>query len=283
MTQLLVFNASLRFVFQRLAFGLVVLSALGLVGYTAACVVGFAPWLQLSLTFGETVYTGAGPVVQAGFTALAVSLAFFLPTNARVMALENSHRSFTIGMRDVARAYSVAHARDREELFDLSSEFDSIRARMAFLRDHPDLSELEPSALEVAAQMSHVSSELAQVYSDAAVHRAKDFLVQRQIEVEEFNKRLHKAKAAATEIHQWAERMRMDEAVAEAQLARLSAELDEVLPELGLSIKEMAERGRFVEPDHAETAPEITPLPDDLGFADDGERIVALQSKRAAE
>ena len=274
MTQMLAFSTSMRFVFQRLAFFLVVVLSVGLVGYTAACAFGLAPWLELSLTFGTTVYPDAGPLVQGLITALAVAMAFFLPTNARVMALETSHRSFAIGMRDVTRAYAVAHARDRETLFDLSSEFDSIRARMAFLRDHPDLAELEPSALEVAAQMSHVSAELARIYSDDAVARATNFLIQRQIEMDEFNTRLNAAKAAATEVRQWAHRLELDEDVAESQLARLREELGEILPEL------LVDAPQSTSDTEAEAI--VAPQPD-MEFPHSDERIVALQSKRAAE
>ncbi len=99
-------------------------------------------------------------------------LCFFLPSNARIMRLENSHRRFSIGMRDVAQAYHFAHAADREGIFQMSSEFDAVRECLAYLRDHPDLESLEPALLEAAAQMSHISRELADVYADEKVARA---------------------------------------------------------------------------------------------------------------
>ena len=48
----------------------------------------------------------------------------------------------------------------------MSSEFDAVRERLAYLHDHHDLDSLEPSVLEVAAQMSHQSRELSDIYSD---------------------------------------------------------------------------------------------------------------------
>ncbi|SLN11443.1 hypothetical protein ROG8370_00218 [Roseovarius gaetbuli] len=58
-------------------------------------------------------------------------MCFCLPANYRIMALENSHRRISPGMQDVARA----HAADRTGVFQLSSEFDAERERLAYLRD----------------------------------------------------------------------------------------------------------------------------------------------------
>ncbi len=262
----------LRDLLQRLACLAILALSLSLIAYTAACALGHAPWLSLDLRFGDYILPQAGMVTQVVLTALVTSLCFFLPTNARIMALETSHRRFHIGMQDVARAYAVAHAADRSGVFTLSSEFDSIRERIAFLRDHPDLAELESSVLEVAAQMSHLSRELGQVYSERNVARARDFLIQRQQEIADFNTRLDHAKSVATEMRNWLNRVEMDEAVAEAQLARLCDELTEILPELG----EAAEPETPPEPVVAEDSWE------DEVQQDDG-RIVALLARRAAE
>ncbi|WP_244437565.1 DNA repair protein [Roseivivax isoporae] len=274
---------------QRLAVLLIGALALVLLAYTAACLAGRADWLSMPLSFGDAVIEDAGPAIQAMMTALAVGLCFFLPTNARVMALETSHRRFHIGMQDVAHAYQVAHRADREGVFRLRHEFDSIRERMVFLREHPDLSDLEPSVLEVAAQMSHLSRELAAVYSDRNVARARDFLVQRQQEVEDFNLRLDHAKAVATEMRRWLDRVEMDEAVAEAQLARLCDELTEILPEL----HDDADPGAIVAdmPDAAAPAARaeddgddwIPPAAHRIDPHQDDPRIVRLLNQRAAE
>ena len=223
-----------QMVMQRIAQLLIVAFAAGSLLMTTLAIVGYAPWLSIPVTYGETAYPDAGIYVQLGLTVLAFGLCFFLPGNARIMRLENSHRSFSIGMNDVARAYAIAHAGDRAGLFQISSEFDGVRERLAHLREHPDLAALEPSVLEVAAQMSHLSQELADTYSDERVSRAKGFLQQRQQEVVRFNQRLEHAKQVTQELKQWLTQVELEESVAASQLQRLQDELREVLPELGM-------------------------------------------------
>ncbi|AWI85557.1 DNA repair protein [Alloyangia pacifica] len=223
---------ALHYILQKLAFIVVATVGVALLIWTAAAAAGLAPWLELDLSLGGQPIENAGLWVQCTLAGLALILVSFLPNAVHVMALERSHRSFHIGMRDIARAYTMSHRADREGVFKLQSEFDSVRERLAYLRDHPDLAELEPSVLEVAAQMSHVSRDLARTYSDRNVQRAQDFLVARQQEVEDFNIRIEKAKAAAVEIRRWHERLELDEAIAQAQLARLVDELEDILPEI---------------------------------------------------
>jgi predicted nucleic acid-binding Zn-ribbon protein len=133
----------------------------------------------------------------------------------------------------------------------MSSEFDSVRERLAYLRDHPDLSTLEPALLEVAAQMSHISKELATVYADEKIERARNFLKQRQEEVNLFNSRLDQAKGITSEMKHWLHEVELEESVAAAQLDRLRAEMREIMPELGIerrvSADEMARDSRVVE------------------------------------
>lgn len=265
-----------QFIMQRVSFFLITCFGVGLVAYSVAAAAGLVPWLTLPLTFGTATYADAGMWIQIGVASLALSLMFFLPGNARIMALETSHRSFHMGMRDVAKAYAAAHRADRDGVFTLSSEFDSVRERIAFLRDHPDLGDLEPSVLEVAAQMSHVSRELATTYSDSNIQRARDFLMARQQEIADFNTRLDEAKAVAAEIGQWHRQVELDEDVAEAQLVRLCEELELVLPE--------------ILPDAAQETPAPAPQPYVLttpeqpawaGTVDD--RVVAIGTRQAAE
>ncbi|KIN64740.1 putative repair protein [Sulfitobacter noctilucicola] len=219
---------------QRLAFAFFLVGALGLFGATVMAAVGQWSWISLSVLYDGQPIENAGMYAQIALTVLAVGLCFFLPGNRRIMQLENSHRAFSIGMDDVARAYAAVHAADRAETFRLSSEFDAVRERLAYLRDHPDLSTLEPSLLEVAAQMSHISRELAQVYSDEKISRARNFLKERQQEVALFNERLDQAKGITTDLKHWVHEVELEESVAVAQLERLRAEMQEILPELGM-------------------------------------------------
>jgi hypothetical protein len=224
----------LAVLFQRLATLTFLIAALALSGATIAAAFGLIPWLALEARFGDITYDNAGQIAQIGLTVLAVLLCFYLPANARIMALETSHRRFNLGMQDVARAYALAHSADRAGLFHMSSEFDAVRERLAYLRDHPELGSLEPDLLEVAAQMSHISQELADIYSDDKVARARAFLRQRQEEVEAFNARLDQAKAISQELRHWAHEVDLEESVAASQLSRLRDELRAVLPELGM-------------------------------------------------
>ena len=128
--------------------------------WSLAAAVGFAPWLRLDVGLNG-VSADAGFAVQVALTLLLLGLCFFVPINDRVMRLENSHRTFRVTMWDVAQAYQTAHAADRDGCFSLKSEFDSVRERIEHLRRHSDLGKLEPEVLEMAAQSSHESRELA--------------------------------------------------------------------------------------------------------------------------
>jgi hypothetical protein len=224
----------LQFLMQRLAMAVFALSCLALLAATGMAAFGMWPWIVLPVQIEGILVEDAGMYAQIGLTILALGICFFLPTNRRVMQLENSHRRFSIGMRDVAQAYAAVHAADRAATFQRSSEFDAVRERLAYLRDHPDLSTLEPALLEIAAQMSHVSRELAEVYSDTKIARARSFLEQRQQEIELFNDRLVQAKNISTEMKHWLHEVELEESVAAAQLSRLRDEMREIMPEIGI-------------------------------------------------
>lgn len=220
-------------ILHAVSFYLLAALALAVVGYTAACGLGFAPWLEASVNFGGTLYLGAGPIIQIAVTMLIALLSFFMPSANRIMQLERAHRDFRITMEDVTRAYYAAHTADRAGVFTLSSEFDAVRQRLAFLRDHPDLAALEPDALELAAQMSEKSRELADVYSDEKVARAKAFLTQRQQEAEHLQDQVTRALHDLSELRIWAEQVDVEESIAASQLNQLQERLDAVLPPLG--------------------------------------------------
>lgn len=233
MRQIKAIGFFIRYLMQRAAVLFFAVLAVGLITASVMAALGIWAWIDLPLSYAGAPVENAGMYLQIAATVLAVAICFFLPSNARIMQLENSHRSFTVSMDDVARAYGAVHAADRGQTFRLSSEFDAVRERLAYLRDHPDLSTLEPALLEAAAQMSHISRELAEVYSDDKINRARDFLKQRQAEVEQFNSRLDQAKSISTQMKHWLHEVELEESVAAAQLARLSEEMNEILPQLG--------------------------------------------------
>ena len=218
---------------HALAQGLIALGAVFLLGSSLAATFGLIPWPQIALFFAGQAVPQAGMWLQLGLTALLLLLLFFLPGNLRITRLERSHRSFAMGMEDVARAYAIAHAADRRGVFALSAEFDAMRARMDHLRQHPDLRHLEPELLQLAAQMSFETRELAQTYSDEKVARAKGFLKQRQEEVQALSDRLTLARHTCDELKRWLQDIEAEERTAQTQIKRLEADLKEILPALG--------------------------------------------------
>lgn len=224
--------ASLGHVGHALSLCAVAVAALVALGATVLSALGVIPWLALEAGFGAPSPL-AGPVAQVGVTALLWLMLGTIPSGARMLALERSHREFRMTMGDVARAYHAAHAADRAGDFKLPSEFDAVRERIEHLRSHPDLRLLEADVLTLAAQMSQQSHKLAETYSDERVARARDFLQQRQKEVEDQKARIGEALAAVREIGRWTTRVEVEEAEVEGQIEALDERLRAVLPALG--------------------------------------------------
>ena len=227
---------------QVLAQALVVIAALGMLAATLAAAFGALPWPEMSLRWGGTYLPQSGMYAQVGVTLLLCLLCVFLPANARMGRLERTHRSFQISLEDVRRAYEIAHAADRRQLFGLSSEFDAMRARMEHLRQHPDLAELEPELLQLAAQMSFESRDLARIYSEDRVARAKGFLAHRQHEAERLAERINLARLTCDEMRRWLTDVEAEERGNHLQLKRLEADLREILPGLGYDVDEMRDQ-----------------------------------------
>lgn len=210
--------------------------------YTIVAAFGVAPWLSFTATFGDYTIPNAGMVTQIVATVILGSLVFFMPSAGRIMSLERSHRNFQLSMQDVARAYHLCHNADRAGVFTLSSEFDAVRERLAYLRDHPDLDSLEPSVLEIAAQMSQQSRELADIYNDDKVARAKMFLRQRQEEAERQQALIVEAHHSLRDIRKWSQQVELEESVVASQLSQLEDQLEATLPQLGYTLgKDSAE------------------------------------------
>jgi hypothetical protein len=226
---------------QRLALGALVALAGAAAAWSLAAAAGWAPWLRLQVNLGAATGVEAGVAIQSAIALFLIGLCFFLPTNARIMALERSHRDFRVSMDDVTRAYMAVHAADRDGAFRIGREFDGVRDRLTYLRNHADLGALEPELLELAAQMSHESRDLAQVYSDEKVARARQFLKQREEEAGLFQERVRLAQSTCHELKRWLDNVQVEEAVARSQLKRLQDDLGEMLPGLGLTLVEATE------------------------------------------
>lgn len=221
---------------QSLAFAILVAGTLTLVTWTGLAAIGVWPWLGLELSLGEAAIESAGRYVQIGLMAFSVGLCVFLPANARIMKLERSHRKFSVDMNDIARAYQISHDADRKGVFALSKEFDSVRERLVHLRNHPDLGDLEPEILDIAAQMSFQSRDLAKIYSQEKVDRATQFLTHRQEEADKMSDRLEAARRTCSELRRWLEDVEAEERVANQQIERLESDLFELLPRIGYEL-----------------------------------------------
>ncbi len=186
---------------------------------------GLLPWPQLSIQYAGEIVPWAGMALQLGLTALLVMVALFLPSTRRVMKLEMSHREFRVNMDDVTHAYRAAHMADRAETFQMRREFDAVRERYQFLKEHPSLAEMDADLLTIAAQMSEQSRELAEVYSDEKVARAKESLVQRQADAQNLDERIQQAFADARELKRLMDDVDIEESSVASQLDRLRKEV----------------------------------------------------------
>lgn len=217
---------------------LVLACTAGLSLYTGAVAFGWAPVPVFGLTVDGLPVQGGGMALLVLANILMVTVCLFLPANIRMARLERSHRAFAISMEDVARAYRIVHAADRRGVFTLAGEFETMKERMDHLRRHPDLSHLEPELLQVAAQMSLESRELAKLYATDRVERAKSFLRQRQEEVEAFADRIKLARGTCDELRRWMSDIEAEEHHQQIQLKRLEADLKVILPLLGYDFDE---------------------------------------------
>lgn len=144
--------------------------------YTLLCLVGIAPWLQLPVTFGETTYEYGGMVVQIALTALLLCLLAYLPGVSRVLQLEQSHRSFSLTLEDIARAFDACHSAERKGVFTLDREHDAVMERFAYLKAHPELDGIADDLLEIVAKMSFESKKYGKKYSDKKVKKLRKAL-----------------------------------------------------------------------------------------------------------
>ncbi len=218
--------------FQTTTIALIAGLAIAMTGFTLASAVGVLPWLTVPMSFGDVVLVNAGMYIQIGLSVFLIGLATTIPSTIRIMRLETSHRDFRISIEDIGTAYRASHAADRAGVFNMSREFDSVRARIKHLREHPSLGSLEAGVLEAAAQMSHESRELAATYSDDKVERARTFLEQRQQESAEMLENIKHAEDIMDELEQWEADIEKDEAEVAAHAARLEKKLAKVMPNL---------------------------------------------------
>ena len=213
---------------QLIAMALITLTATGLLGTAALSAAGVLPWIAFEMRYGDQALPWAGPALQIGLGILLLLLLAFLPSARRVLRLEASHRNFDVSMDDVIRAYRLAHNEDRAGAFALRGEFDSIRDRYNFLRDHPDLAEIDAELLTIAAQMSQQSRDLAEVYSEEKVERVNAALSARKQDSAALQETIQTAHAHFRDIRHRLDDVEMDEAMVASQLSMLREEMAEI-------------------------------------------------------
>ena len=240
---------SLHVLLGKLLGTAVFLFALAALGLFLASALGLIPWLTIEARFGETALPDAGAWLEGAVAVLGLILLLYLPAQRRVLALERAHRSFHVNMDDVARAYAAAHEADRKGAFALSGEFDAMRERLSWMRQHPDLGTLEPELLELAAQMSLQSRDLAIVYSEERVARARGFLRARQQEAHAMEERVAMARQTCEELKRWLTDVEVEERKLSENIRLLERDLREVLPALGYELED------------APAAANVVPLP----------------------
>lgn len=209
---------------------LIALSATAMTAATVLAATGLVPWPEIPVTFGTATLEAGGAILQIGVTALLLLLCIFIPGILRVLRLEVSHRNFRIAMDDVTRAYRLAHAADREGAFTLSREYDAVRERLEFLRAHPDLEALDAEVLELAAKMGHEARELARIYSEDKVRRARESIEARRHLADELDRRISEAHGVTADLRRALDAVEIDEDMVRARLARLRAEIAELTP-----------------------------------------------------
>ena len=221
---------------QRLSLALFAFIATTLIVTSLLAAFGILPWLTITAAWGDSIIPWAGKALQLFMTGLMIALAFFIPSSNRVLQLENSHRDFRLRANDIAHAYNLCHAADRDGVFTLSSDFDTTRERIEYLISHPDLEHLEDDLLQVAAQMSVKARELADIYSDEKVERARAFLKQRQQEITRTKGRIEKARQMTHELSEWAQRVGVQDTEVRSHLVRLELDLFKKLEPLGFEV-----------------------------------------------
>ncbi len=190
----------------------------------------------LNVTLADSTVANVIPYIGTGLSLIGVVITILIPGTKRTLALERSHREFRSGINDVAEAYSKAHAADRSGVFSLLGEFDGVRERFELLKTHPDLKDMEPEILTLAAQMSYTSRALATAFSDDIVARAQDFLKQRHYELKQSEEEIENASRLLQIIRREARDLALKEQVIDSQLARLVESISEHLSPLGFQV-----------------------------------------------
>lgn len=209
------------------------LLVVGGTGYLVLTSTELVPRLVVPALLGEQAFD-LGPFVAGAPLILGCLGLVLIPSTARVLRLEESHRSFQVSIADVTTAYHEAHLADRSGVFNLVHEYDAVRERITWLLAHADLGTLDGQIIELAAQMSTVSRTLADRYSDERVAHALSSLAARQREMAELKQLVENAQHAETQVRRFLNQVNLDEVEVRSQLERHTEAITTLLTEAGM-------------------------------------------------
>ena len=106
--------------------------------------------------------------------------------------------------------------------------------------------------------MSQESRNLAEIYSDEKVERARTFLRSRQREIEEYREQIALAQQTCADLKRWSQQVNVEDSVVSGQMQRLEADLAEILPLIGYEMADSPEPENVVALPKLKT-PEKTP------------------------
>ena len=177
-------------------------------------------------------------------TLLSVSGLYFVAGNPLKQKMLRSR--FEINMEDVGRAYYAAHSADREGVFRLTEQYDSVLERLRWLQQQPDFAELNHEVLVVAAQMSELSRTLAERFSERNVDRAKAFLAEREEQMEAVGTLVSQTIETLTIIRLRTQKLNEEDVKNATLLKELDAEFSALLKPLGYQLVRPTEADNIV-------------------------------------
>ncbi|MEM8804306.1 MAG: hypothetical protein AAGF55_17415, partial [Pseudomonadota bacterium] len=103
-------------------------------------------------------------------------------------------------------------------------EFDAVRQRYKFLKDQPDLKDIDDELLVIAAQMSETSRDLAERFSDRRIARVREGLQRRAEDAESLEAQLLAIRAENEKLAKMRTDAEMSESAFRKQVDVLQAE-----------------------------------------------------------
>ena len=213
---------------HRLALAILLLVTVITVTYPILAALGMLEWVKIPIIYGGTEYD-IGAHVSIALALVFIALCAIVPSSARVLKLEVSHRDFRITMDDVKESFKQVFEEDRRGIFTLPGEFDGVRERMDTLLADPTLGDHDRNILVLAAQMGQASKELAEAFSEENVQRARESLEHRLQDIKQAEELIEKADTVSQELQGKLQSIQMQEGAQQEVAQQLIDELETIL------------------------------------------------------